>query len=577
MLLSMRSIWDRPNRPPDGVTEHILLIGFTPNKALPALTGDYCVLLDCSGSMRGKRLEDARTACRMAVNNLNFEDTISLIAFNREPEVIFSRKTKAELANDELEVYLARLEAYGVTRADLALREAQKILMAGKRPGQTSTIILITDGHPTNQEGRKIDNYLGLYTLADHLAAANMHLITVGLGSAENYNSAFLTILADHGKGRFCYAPESSKLSVILNHEFNALQSSVINGLDIQLTARMQGVTINGFCRMTPQYLPIEQTTTEKGIWIYSCGTLGAESDGAETLFLMKVETHGRFGMEANSYSILEISCSWESNSGDRQAGPESLAYLKYTPVLREQQEVNHEVQQLRLRWEMNLYQKELARSTNNMRTGMLLQKIASGAKQLQLPQVEEQANAQLRQLKESEHLDQNNLALTGQLLRSTGYIDLKKREQHINQQKFGIGFGGGKTGTTRGNVQVLSDREPLSMDLAALKVIRGRQAGVCIPLNKVNLIIGRASRIPVDIDLNSQEQGDVRLVSRRHAGLSWEQGKLMIRDLGSATGTFVNNERLKSPGTDQAGDARELKCGDLLRLADIELKVIVQ
>lgn len=576
-MLSMRILWDRPNRPPDGIMEHILFIGLTPPKELSALSGNYCILLDCSGSMKGTMLEDAKTACRMVINNLKDEDAISLMVFNKGTEVVFTGKRKADLERNEIEGCLARLKAQGVTRADLAISEAHKMLSEGRSFGQIGTIIFITDGHPTDQEGRKVNNYFSLYSLADQLTADNICLITVGLGSAENYNSNFLTTLADHGKGCFCYAPESSGLAEILAQEFNALQSRVIKGLAIQLTASMQGVNITGFCRMTPQYLPLETRSTETGRWIYSGGTLGAGASGAETIFLVRLETYGMFGMEKNSYPILEVACSWEAKDGDRQVGAARLAYLKYTPILREQQEVNKEVQRLRLRWDMNLCQRELARGTDHMHTEKLLQNIAAGAKQLDLVQVEEKANAQLRQIKESGQLDQNHLTRTGCLLRSTGYLDLQMEETDINNPYLGIGFGGGKTANSPNLVKVSSNRQLLTMDLAALQVIKGRRAGVCIPLNKVNLIMGRTANLAVDIDLNDQEQGEERLVSRRHAELSWEQGKLLIRDLGSARGTFVNNERLPSSGRGQAGGARELKCGDLLRLADIELKVIVQ
>lgn len=90
-------------------------------------------------------------------------------------------------------------------------------------------------------------------------------------------------------------------------------------------------------------------------------------------------------------------------------------------------------------------YQKELARSTDNMGTSELLHKIASGAKQLQLVQVEEQSITQLQQLKRTGQLDQNDLTRTEQLSSSTSYVDLKIGEPDINLYHFGIGFGGGQ------------------------------------------------------------------------------------------------------------------------------------
>ena len=53
--------------------------------------------------------------------------------------------------------------------------------------------------------------------------------------------------------------------------------------------------------------------------------------------------------------------------------------------------------------------------------------------------------------------------------------------------------------------------------------------------------------------------------VSRRHAELFQEAGAWRIRDLGSRTGTFVNDLRIETA---------ELKPGDRLRIGDTELRV---
>ncbi len=56
--------------------------------------------------------------------------------------------------------------------------------------------------------------------------------------------------------------------------------------------------------------------------------------------------------------------------------------------------------------------------------------------------------------------------------------------------------------------------------------------------------------------------------VSRRHVVLKAENGKILLKDLGSSNGTFVNGERIEESG--------ELRDGDTLELGDAELKVRV-
>jgi hypothetical protein len=53
------------------------------------------------------------------------------------------------------------------------------------------------------------------------------------------------------------------------------------------------------------------------------------------------------------------------------------------------------------------------------------------------------------------------------------------------------------------------------------------------------------------------------RQVSRNHAVVTVQNGRVTIEDRASANGTFVNGERLSSPRVLKAGD--QLKFGDLL------------
>jgi hypothetical protein len=61
-------------------------------------------------------------------------------------------------------------------------------------------------------------------------------------------------------------------------------------------------------------------------------------------------------------------------------------------------------------------------------------------------------------------------------------------------------------------------------------------------------------------ISLGRRDDNDVVIedpqISRRHASLSWEEGEFVLRDLGSANGTFLNAVRIKEPHALREGDA---------------------
>ncbi len=78
----------------------------------------------------------------------------------------------------------------------------------------------------------------------------------------------------------------------------------------------------------------------------------------------------------------------------------------------------------------------------------------------------------------------------------------------------------------------------------------------------------GQARRPQVDL---APYGGLERGVSRQHARLFWQAGHLMVEDLASANGTWVNDARLP-PNVPY-----RLKEGDILRLGTLRLRVYVR
>jgi pSer/pThr/pTyr-binding forkhead associated (FHA) protein len=72
------------------------------------------------------------------------------------------------------------------------------------------------------------------------------------------------------------------------------------------------------------------------------------------------------------------------------------------------------------------------------------------------------------------------------------------------------------------------------------------------------------------DVDL-TPDGGLEGGVSRRHCKVYHEEGNYFVEDLGSANGTFLNNERL-TPYL-----AHTLEDGDELQLGRVKLKIVVE
>jgi hypothetical protein len=94
-----------------------------------------------------------------------------------------------------------------------------------------------------------------------------------------------------------------------------------------------------------------------------------------------------------------------------------------------------------------------------------------------------------------------------------------------------------------------------------ALRFISGKYQGGEFPMvQDKEIIVGRSS----DLDMVLVEE----MVSRKHARIAYENNEIVIEDLGSTNGTFVNGEKIKRSN---------LKEGDRVLIGTSILKVIVQ
>jgi predicted component of type VI protein secretion system len=79
------------------------------------------------------------------------------------------------------------------------------------------------------------------------------------------------------------------------------------------------------------------------------------------------------------------------------------------------------------------------------------------------------------------------------------------------------------------------------------LEIVEGSQAGRQLPLDSV-VDIGREPSLPLHLDEDTQ-------VSRRHARIALQGGQVVVEDLGSTNGTYVNDQPISSPRSLNPGD----------------------
>jgi hypothetical protein len=102
------------------------------------------------------------------------------------------------------------------------------------------------------------------------------------------------------------------------------------------------------------------------------------------------------------------------------------------------------------------------------------------------------------------------------------------------------------------------------------LEVVRGEKLGVSFVVLEGRNLIGRTVVSPVDIDLTGQEPVERVWSSRQHACLIFDGQSVVLEDLNSLNGTFVNRQRLFP------GQQRVLHPNDVIQIGTVQLRLLI-
>jgi len=174
------------------------LITVTP----PAASGrtlprDVTFVVDASGSMAGRKLEQAKAAGLALLETLRPEDRFRVVDFSTDVRTFregWTHGTRDHLA--EARRYLQSLRAEGSTNISGALEEALRAARALEHPrhARLPLVVFVTDGEPTVGE-RNADR---IAELASRLRG-NVRLFSVGVSA--DVNASLIEQLAVEGKG----------------------------------------------------------------------------------------------------------------------------------------------------------------------------------------------------------------------------------------------------------------------------------------------------------------------------------------------------------------------------------------
>ena len=187
---------------PSGEDGYALITLSPPARTVRETPRDIVLVIDASGSMSGRKIDQARAAGRQMLQSLSASDRFRLIDFSSDVRAFRDRWTSAPSANVRAATdYLDGLRANGGTNIQGALEEA---LRADSPEGRLPLVLFLTDGAPTLGETRPE----AIAQRAGDLRRQR-RIFTFGIGA--DVNATLLEQLALQGRGTATFVrPEES-------------------------------------------------------------------------------------------------------------------------------------------------------------------------------------------------------------------------------------------------------------------------------------------------------------------------------------------------------------------------------
>ena len=187
---------------------------------------NVALVLDKSGSMKGKRMEAAKEAARMALSRLGRDDYVSLVAYNHNVNVL-SRAGRVSGSYDSLRDQINRLTADGTTALYAGVDEGGRQVRDYYSDRRVNRVILMSDGLANVGPSSPAD----LAKLGQELGAKGISVTTIGLGLS--YNEDLMSRLALASDGNHAFAKTPDDLVDIFNSEFGDTLSIAAQDIEI--------------------------------------------------------------------------------------------------------------------------------------------------------------------------------------------------------------------------------------------------------------------------------------------------------------------------------------------------------
>lgn len=216
------------HRPSPGEPGYVMLL-VSPRAELSKsqqVPRDMVFVLDTSGSMRGKRMTQARNALKYCLQNLGEKDRFAVLNFATTINRFTNGLQDASAATvEKARKWVDGLEATGGTAINDALAAA--LDLRSNDEGRTFTVVFFTDGRPTIGETNPekiVKNVLGRNS-------AQTRIFTFGVG--DDVNATMLDQLAEESRAVSTYVRETEDIEARVSSLYGKISNPVLTNLKL--------------------------------------------------------------------------------------------------------------------------------------------------------------------------------------------------------------------------------------------------------------------------------------------------------------------------------------------------------
>ena len=214
-------------REPGEEKGYFLMLGAPSGSAVPKppTPKDILFVLDVSGSMRGEKMEQARSAIEYCLEHLNKGDRFNVITFGTEVESFRSGLvSRSDETVDAAKVYIDEVVPRGRTN----IRDALARGLAGKASKERPRImIFLTDGTPTVGERSPKE----ILKQLQELNASGTSIFVMGVG--HDVNAHLLDGIAEATQGASTLVGPDEEIDEAVASLYNQLSRPFLNNMEI--------------------------------------------------------------------------------------------------------------------------------------------------------------------------------------------------------------------------------------------------------------------------------------------------------------------------------------------------------